>query len=218
MEGLAMLSPKELPELVVIYRGFDVTDVVDATRALFDVGIRGFEVTFNSPSPAKSIEELNKIFGSEAHIGAGTIRTVNQVTEAVQAGATFLLSPNLDPEVIAATKAAGVLSIPGALTPTEIARAHMLGADIVKLFPLVPVGVAYVRQIREPLPDIPLFVSGGVTAEMGRDCLVAGCISVGVGLGLLDRAAAEKRDWNTVALAAQQYLATLADRPTQVSR
>jgi 2-dehydro-3-deoxyphosphogluconate aldolase/(4S)-4-hydroxy-2-oxoglutarate aldolase len=137
--------------------------------------------------------------------------TPHQVAEVTNAGATFVISPNRDREVIQATKDAGAVSIPGAFTPSEILEARRWGADVVKVFPLQPLGIGYLRQIREPLNDVPMLVSGGVTAELARDSLHLGCVSVGVGVGLLDRDAVERQDWAALADAARSYLARVAE-------
>jgi 2-dehydro-3-deoxyphosphogluconate aldolase/(4S)-4-hydroxy-2-oxoglutarate aldolase len=197
------------PPLVVIYRGLTTAEVCAATEVLTEVGIAAYEVTLNSPGALSSISALCERFGEVASIGAGTVRSVEDVKAAADAGARYLISPHLDEDVVSETKAAGLVSIPGAFSPTEISRAWAAGADLVKVFPLAPVGTAFVRQIREPLDDIPLFVSGGVTADMARECLDAGCVCVGVGVGLFDQAAAAARDWPSVGAAARAYLRTM---------
>jgi 2-dehydro-3-deoxyphosphogluconate aldolase/(4S)-4-hydroxy-2-oxoglutarate aldolase len=206
--------PLFTPPLVVIYRGLTTEQVCAATEVLVEVGIAAYEVTLNSPAALSSISALRERFGDAANIGAGTVRSVDDVKAAADAGAGYLISPNVDEDVVAATKAAGLVSIPGAFTPTEISRAWSAGADLVKVFPVAPIGTSYIRQIREPLDDIPLLVSGGVTAQMARECLDAGCACVGVGIGLFDRTAASERDWRSVGDAARTYLRTMqgADR------
>jgi 2-dehydro-3-deoxyphosphogluconate aldolase/(4S)-4-hydroxy-2-oxoglutarate aldolase len=198
-----------LPDLVVIYRGLTTNEVCAATEALLGAGVTAFETTVDSPDAFTSIAALHARFAGHALIGAGTVRDVDQVMAAADAGASFLLSPHVDPAVIAATKRAGLISVPGAFTPTEVVGAHAAGADVVKVFPIGPVGASHLTQLRGPLPDIPMLASGGVTADLGRECLAAGCVSVGVGLGLIDPSAADDRDWPRLAASATRYLSVL---------
>lgn len=204
MAGATAVAGK-MPEFVVIYRGFTPDEVCAATEHLMDAGLTAFEVTMNSERPVEAVRRLTKNFGAHALIGSGTVRTVDQVNEVADAGARLIISPNTNPEVIAATKTRGLLSVPGAMTPTEIEQAWRAGADMVKVFPLGTLGSSYIRQVREPLGDIPLLASGGVTAALARECFDVGCVSVGVGVGLFDGDAAARRDWPAVAAAAARY-------------
>jgi 2-dehydro-3-deoxyphosphogluconate aldolase / (4S)-4-hydroxy-2-oxoglutarate aldolase len=205
---------KPLPDLVVIYRGLTTQEVCAATEALLGAGVTAFETTVDSPDAFGSIAALHARFADHARIGAGTVRTTDDVRSAADAGASFLLSPHVDPDVIAATKRAGLLSVPGAFTASEVLRAHLSGADVVKIFPVGPVGASYVAQLRGPLDDVPMLVSGGITAELGRQCLTAGCASVGVSVELIDAPATRDRDWARLAASTTRYLAALRDRPT----
>ncbi|WP_433432904.1 bifunctional 4-hydroxy-2-oxoglutarate aldolase/2-dehydro-3-deoxy-phosphogluconate aldolase [Nonomuraea sp. CA-141351] len=198
----------EFPELLVIYRGLAPGDVLAASDALHAAGVTAFETTMDSPGALDSIAGLSRRL-SGALVGAGSVRTIGHVRAAADAGASFLLSPHLDEELVAATKASGLVSIPGAFTPTEVVRAHAAGADLVKIFPVAPVGAAYVEQLRQPLPGVPLLATGGVTAELGRQCLAAGCAMVGVGAGLINADAVRDRDWDRLADGARRYLAVL---------
>ncbi|MGP3956883.1 bifunctional 4-hydroxy-2-oxoglutarate aldolase/2-dehydro-3-deoxy-phosphogluconate aldolase [Nonomuraea sp. 3N208] len=199
----------KFPELLIIYRGLAPDDVLAATASLHAAGVTAFETTMDSPGALTSIAGLSRRFGGAALVGAGSVRTLDHVKAAADAGASFLLSPHLDEAVVAATRTAGLVSIPGAFTPTEVVRAHAAGADLVKIFPIAPVGAAYVQQLRQPLPDVPLLATGGVTAELGRQCLLAGCATVGVGAGLIDAGAVRDRDWDRLADGARRYLAVL---------
>jgi 2-dehydro-3-deoxyphosphogluconate aldolase/(4S)-4-hydroxy-2-oxoglutarate aldolase len=203
-------APPDLPDLVVIYRGLAADAVGAATEAILAAGPAAFEVTLNTPGALASIAALRDRFGYRAPIGAGTVTTTEDVKAAADAGASFLISPHLDPEVVAATKEAGLISIPGAFTPTELVRARAAGADLVKLFPVAPAGgAAYVRQVRAPLADIPLLAVGGVTAALGRECLRAGCAGVGVGIRHIDEDAVRDGDWAALTAGARRFMAGL---------
>nr|WP_042187482.1 bifunctional 4-hydroxy-2-oxoglutarate aldolase/2-dehydro-3-deoxy-phosphogluconate aldolase [Kibdelosporangium sp. MJ126-NF4]CEL18122.1 4-Hydroxy-2-oxoglutarate aldolase @ 2-dehydro-3-deoxyphosphogluconate aldolase [Kibdelosporangium sp. MJ126-NF4]CTQ90649.1 4-Hydroxy-2-oxoglutarate aldolase (EC 4.1.3.16) @ 2-dehydro-3-deoxyphosphogluconate aldolase (EC 4.1.2.14) [Kibdelosporangium sp. MJ126-NF4] len=194
-----------LPSVVVILRGLDPDDVLSATDALREAGVGAVEVTLNSPNALTSLARLISTH-PQYMVGAGTVRTVRHVRAVAELGARFVLSPHTDAELITATKNHGLLSIPGAFTPTEIEQAWNYGADVVKVFPVHTVGPAYLRAVREPLDNIPLLACGGLTAELGRACLAAGCHALGVGIGLLDQRAVRERDWPAVTRAARRYL------------
>lgn len=200
-----------IPEFVVIYRGASVSDTVEATEHLLAEGFTCFEVSLTSPEALESIAALQHEFGTTALIGAGTVRSTAQVAAVVGAGARLLLSPETDPEVIAASRSQGLITIPGAYTPTEISRAHRAGADVVKLFPAATVEPGYLRLLSEPLPEIPILVTGGVDAQLAGRFFAAGAVSVGIGLGIIDRQAASAKDWKGLARAASEYRRTAYD-------
>ncbi|QUH04030.1 bifunctional 4-hydroxy-2-oxoglutarate aldolase/2-dehydro-3-deoxy-phosphogluconate aldolase [Saccharopolyspora erythraea] len=171
--------------LTAIYRGMSPQQCLRLTIALHDLGVRSFEVTMTGGSPIESLRLLRKELGAEAHIGAGTVTTTAEVEAVAAAGAGFVVSPHLDADVVTATKAAGLVSIPGAFTATEIVAARRAGADVVKIFPINAVGADYIRQLRAPLPDLTVMASGGITPQLAHDCVAAGATMIGVGSHLL---------------------------------
>ena len=144
--------------LMVLARGVLKDVLLKAVEAIADVGVTVFESTFDhrrADCVAENVEKIAALvgaFGGRMAIGAGTVLTVEEVRAAHAAGATFIVSPDSDPEVIAETKRLGMASIPGAMTPTEIKRAYALGADIVKLFPADDLGYHYIQNLKGPLP------------------------------------------------------------------
>jgi len=152
--------------------------------ALYDGGVRLLEITMNSPGALEAIAAVSRRFGDKMVIGAGTVLTEDEVRAAVGAGARFVLSPSLDPGVIRVTKALGAVSVPGAFTATEILAAWRDGADIVKVFP-ASVGPAWFRDIRGPLPQIPLMPTGGVNLENIKEFRRVGAVAFGVGSALV---------------------------------
>lgn len=172
--------------VVVIFRGLDPQRCRDAALALYEAGLRSFEVTLNSEHACEGIRALRAALPAEAAVGAGTVLTADDVGAAREAGASFVISPDLNEEVVARTLAEGMVSVPGALTATEVLRAQRAGAHIVKVFPLAPVGADYIRQLRGPIADVPLLVSGGVGAGLAAECFAAGADVAGVGLPLFD--------------------------------
>lgn len=196
-------------KVIIIYRGFGPESCLEISRTLYDAGLRLFEVTLNSEAAYESIRALRAEFGSEVGIGAGTVLDPAEVAPVADAGAGFVISPNLDEEVVARTKEAGLASIPGAFTPTEVVRAVRAGADLVKVFPISPVGPDYIRQLRGPLPDVPIVATGGVNAELAKGCLAQGCLGVGVGVHLLGARPGEPVDAEELTRQAKQLLAAV---------
>ncbi|HMI62161.1 MAG TPA: bifunctional 4-hydroxy-2-oxoglutarate aldolase/2-dehydro-3-deoxy-phosphogluconate aldolase [Puia sp.] len=171
-------------KIVAILRGCDPVNIVEISQALYEGGIRLLEITLNSPGALDAIQQVAEQFGDRMVIGAGTVLTVEEVKAAVTAGARFVLSPSLDMEVIRFTRDLGAVSVPGAFTATEILTAYRAGANIVKVFP-ASVGPAYFRDIRGPLPQIPLMPTGGVNMDNIRDFQKAGAVAFGVGSALV---------------------------------
>lgn len=175
--------------LIAILRGFDTDRVVPLAEALHAGGIRLIEVTMNTPDAERQIRALAERSEGRWHVGAGTVLDVEMARRALACGATYFVTPNLDEEVLAFAAEAGVDVLPGALTPTEIVRAHRHGAKAVKLFPASAMGPAYVKDLQGPLSHIPLVAVGGVGLDNAAEYLAAGAVGLGLGSQLLDRQA-----------------------------
>jgi 2-dehydro-3-deoxyphosphogluconate aldolase/(4S)-4-hydroxy-2-oxoglutarate aldolase len=167
-------------KIISIIRGYNVEDTIKIVEKLYKAGIKLVEVTLNSPDALNSIKKLNELFADDMYIGAGTVMTANECQNAIDAGANFIISPNINSEVIQCTKENNVISIPGALTPSEITYAINMGADIVKVFPVSEMGVGYIKDIRAPLNDVKLLPTGGIDKTNIRDYIDEGAIGVGV--------------------------------------
>ncbi len=163
--------------LGAIIRTDDEQAANDAMRAAVNGGFRLIEFTLNTPGALSLITRFSGEL--ELVVGAGTVRTPEQVQQAVDAGARFIVSPHFDPAVIAATNACDVVSVPGTFTPSEMVAAVAAGADVVKLFPAPHDIATYVRQIIAPLPDLRIFPTAGVSPDNFRDVLSAGAFGVG---------------------------------------
>lgn len=171
--------------LVAIIRGVSPAEAADIGQAIFDAGIRIIEVPLNSPDPFRSIETLAQKFGDRALIGAGTVLDPMQVQQVKNAGGSLVVSPNMNPEVVRATAAAGLVSCPGYFTPSEAFAALDAGADGLKLFPAEGISPAVVKAQRAVLPKaIPLLVVGGISPANMRPWLDAGATGFGLGSGL----------------------------------
>ncbi|MCD2423804.1 bifunctional 4-hydroxy-2-oxoglutarate aldolase/2-dehydro-3-deoxy-phosphogluconate aldolase [Niabella pedocola] len=171
-------------KLIAILRGADPSDVVRIAAALYEGGIRLLEITMNSEAPLQAIEQVAGKLGNDMVIGAGTVLDAAMAADAYSAGARFILSPVVDESVIVATKRLGAVSIPGAYTATEIYTAHRAGADIVKVFPAN--SPSYIKELRAPLPHIPLLPTGGITPENIGAYLKTGAVGFGIGSALVD--------------------------------
>ena len=168
--------------IVAILRGITPDAVLEVAECLVRCGIKTIEVPLNSPQALQSIRLLHDRFAAEAVIGAGTVLSARQVDEVAQAGATLVLSPDMNVEVIARTRALGLTSIPGVATPTEAFRALEAGASALKMFPADVLGVASLKAWRSVLPtDVRIFAVGGIEAGNAAAFLAAGAVGVGVG-------------------------------------
>ena len=171
--------------LIAILRGITPDEVLPVGRALFEAGFRLVEIPLNSPSPIESIRRLAADLGDRAHVGAGTVLGVADVAAIAAAGGTLIVSPNANPEVIRATKAAGLLSGPGVATPTEGFSALDAGADLLKLFPAEQIGPAVIKAWRAVFPrDVPLVPVGGITPATMAAFVAAGASGFGLGSAL----------------------------------
>ncbi len=153
--------------------------------ALIQSGIHRIEVPLNSPSALASIELLAHAFSADAKIGAGTVTAEEQVAEVSRAGATFVVSPNTSAEIVRLTKAAGLYSMPGVLTPTDCFLALKSGADALKLYPAQVLGTSGLKALRSVLPETTrIYPVGGVSADDLPAWLCAGAAGFGIGESL----------------------------------
>jgi|SRR5215467_9491893 len=171
-------------KIVAIIRGVNPGDVLKVAGALQRGGVKLIEVTMNSDDALRVIEEISDTMKNKMLVGAGTVLDAASAKSAIQAGAKFIISPNTNIEVISATKEQGVVSIPGAFTPTEIVSAYAMGGDIIKVFPSL--GVAYIRDLRAPLDHIPLMPTGGINLENIDEFKKTGAVAFGIGNALVN--------------------------------
>ena len=179
--------------VVAIGRHVTRTAVPSVADALAAGGVRAFELTLNKPEDAAlaSIESAARLAsGLGLEIGAGTVLTIEAAGRAIDAGATFLVMPHLDGDLVEWAAGRGIPVFPGCATPTEIFAAWRAGAAAVKLFPASSAGPGFVREMSGPFPEIPLVPTGGVTVETAPAFIAAGAIAIGMGGWLLGDGAA----------------------------
>lgn len=196
--------------LVPVIRAKSAAIALRIVEALVDGGIRTLEITMTVPDAMSAIGSVADRFGDSVLLGAGTVTSRELAEGAIDAGAEFLVTPCVVPEVMAVAKQRGVAVLPGALTPTEVFTAWSLGGDIIKIFPASNVGGAsYLKALKGPFPQIPLCPTGGVNLHTIGDFVKAGASAVGVGGELVSKAAIDKGDFAQITTLARQYVAAL---------
>lgn len=191
-------------KVIVVCRGIAEEEIVKVATALSEGGIRFMEVPFNQADPtgfsstARKIKAVREALGDKMHVGAGTVITTEQFEMAREAGAEIIVSPTLEEDVIIATKKAGLISMPGCATPSEMTRAYKLGADLIKLFPSSIVNLKVIKEISVPLNHIPLVCFGGVNADNVEEVLSMGVVGVGMASSILDKEALKTKDYSKI--------------------
>ena len=173
-------------KLIAILRNADPNNILPIVKTLYKAGVRAIEVTMNSPKALESIELIANEMKGKVVVGAGTVLDAESARLAILSGATFILSPTVNKDTIRMSKKYGAVSIPGALTPTEILEAYEYGGDIIKVFPTTTMGPEYIKDLQGPLPHIPLLPTGGVDLNNVEDFIKAGAVGVGLGSALVD--------------------------------
>lgn len=207
-------------QIVVILRRVPIDKIGKLAQALVAGGIRLLEVTFDQVDPdpigtyQASIRAIREAVGNQLTLGSGTTLTAEQVDAAQAVGAQFIISPNADEDVIRRTKELGMVSIPGAMTPTEICQAYKWGADIVKLFPADDLGYHYIWNIRGPITHIPLMATGGVNAETIPLYFKQGIQAVGTGGSIVKRDLLEAEDYDAIRELAKKHVDAIRNTRT----
>ncbi len=192
--------------LIAIVRADSSEEAVRVVGALIEGGSPAVELTFTTPGVDSALREVRKTYGDGALLGAGTIRTLEQVDLAAAAGADFLVSPNLRPEILNAMLSTGLPAVPGVFTPSEVDLALDMGAEVVKLFPASIGGPGHLKALRGPFPDLKVIPTGGVNLETIGSWFTAGAFAVGVGSEICARSLMREGNWAEITLRARQFV------------
>jgi 2-dehydro-3-deoxyphosphogluconate aldolase/(4S)-4-hydroxy-2-oxoglutarate aldolase len=173
-----------VPGVVAIARRIDPSSIAAVAEGLLGGGVRAFELTLDDPETTALTAIADAVRRSEGTgllVGAGTVLTLASAERAIDAGAAFLVAPHLDPEIVTWAADRGIPMLPGVATPTEALSAWRAGDAGVKVFPASALGPAFIRELRGPLPEIPLMPTGGVTVDTAAAYIEAGAVAVGLG-------------------------------------
>lgn len=192
-------------QLMVAVRTETTEDAYHAAMACVEGGIRFIEITFSVPRAVEVIQRLSK--DERVVVGAGTILSVDDARRALAAGASYIVSPNFDEDVVKFAKKEGVVSIPGACTPTEIYRAYKAGGDIIKLFPFVELGgLAFLKAVRGPMPFVNYMLCGGATLENVSAYLASDAAGILIGAAIIKRQLVAAADWKSISGLARAFV------------
>jgi 2-dehydro-3-deoxyphosphogluconate aldolase/(4S)-4-hydroxy-2-oxoglutarate aldolase len=197
----------EVP-VISILRGIGVDVFGQLMQTSFAAGLESIEVTMNTPDAEEIIARNRENVPSGKYLGLGTVRNLAEAERAYTAGAMFIVTPNVDLDVIGFARSKGIPVIAGGLTPTEVYKAWNAGASMVKVFPCRSLGgPQYIRELRGPFDQIPLVAVGGVNIRNVNEYLQAGANCVGVGLSLFGEQAVADKNWDAVAKNVNRFIA-----------
>lgn len=210
MDKQQVIDTIEATKIVAILRSDAPDHLVEVVRAMMAGGIRVAEITMTVPGALDVIRAVDREFaGTDLLLGAGTVMNREMAAAAIDAGARFMVAPNLNPDMVAFCNERQVAVAPGALTPTEVQAAHDCGADLIKIFPANIGGPKYLRDLLGPLPHVKLMVTGGVNAETAKPFVDAGAVACGVGGALFSKSMLADRDWPQITENARQLVAAV---------
>ncbi|MBQ8291157.1 MAG: bifunctional 4-hydroxy-2-oxoglutarate aldolase/2-dehydro-3-deoxy-phosphogluconate aldolase [Clostridia bacterium] len=207
-----VIQTVEQEKIIVIVRGVEREKLIPLAEAMYAGGIRLLEVTYSAngkvsdEDTAENIRMLAKYFEGRMYIGAGTVLTEKQVELTARAGGKFIISPDTCPSVIEKTRALGLVSMPGALTPSEMQSAHRSGADFIKIFPITSLGASYVKAVKAPLSHLKMLAVGGVDENNIAEYLKAGINGFGLGSNIIDKKKIAENDWSGITELAKKYV------------
>lgn len=206
-----VLKAIEKEKLIVIVRGVSSEDIIPLANALYNGGVRLMEITYDATGvvsdeeTAKTLKKLKDHVGDKMFIGAGTVLTEKQVELTKKAGGEFIISPDAYSEVIKKTRELDMVSIPGAITPTEVQSAYRSGADFVKLFPLTNLGIDYFKNIKAPLSHVKYLAVGGITESNISEYLKAGVSGFGIGGNIVNKQFIKSGNFEKITEIAKKY-------------
>ena len=191
-------------KVVALIRADNPASLLNCAQALAAGGLNAIELTMTTPGAIALLGEVSRELPG-VMLGLGTVLDPETAREGVAAGARFIVTPGVRPEVIKACHQMGVPILSGAFTPTEVAAASDLGADVIKIFPAEFFGPAYIKSLRAVFPSLNFLPTGGVTARTLGDFLRAGAFATAAGSALVDPAALKARDWPAITSRAREF-------------
>ena len=198
MTKLEQMRRIEACGIVAIIRANSANELIDAAAAIHAGGVNVIEVTMTTPNALQVINDVSSAYGDSVLVGAGSVLDAETARAVMLAGAEFIVSPVTKADVIEICNRYGKVVIPGAFTPTEILTAWETGADYVKVFPSSGVGASYIKDVKAPLPHIPLVPTGGINAENAAEFISAGATALGVGSSLVNNQLIEERKFDAL--------------------
>lgn len=205
MSKAQILQRLKAVKVIALIRADSSNSLVDCARALAAGGLNAIELTMTTPGAIEMTAKVSREL-PDLLLGLGTVLDAATARAGIAAGAKFIVTPAVRPEVIAVCKELGVPILSGALTPTEAYTAWELGADIIKIFPAEFFGPAYIKSLKAPFPKIEFLPTGGVTPETVGDFLKAGAFATAAGSALVSAAALKSGDWPAITARARQFV------------
>ncbi len=217
MTKLEQMQRIEACGIVAIIRANSANKLIDAAAAIHAGGVDIIEVTMTTPNALQIISDVSSAYGETLLVGAGSVLDAETARAVMLAGAEFIVSPVTKVDVIETCNRYGKVVIPGAFTPTEILMAWEAGADYVKVFPSSGVGASYIKDIKAPLPHIPLVPTGGIDAKNAAEFISAGATALGVGSALVNNQLIEAREFKSLTERAERlYTEVQRERSTRI--
>ena len=192
--------------VIAILRNTPPEDLGNYVQALYDGGLRAFEVSFSAEGAAGQLAWIKEHLPEDACVGAGTILTEDDASRAVQAGADFMLSPSSDPPVMEYCRSRQIPLLPGVFSPTDVSRCLSYGYRTLKLFPASDLPLHYIKSLKGPFPQAEFVAVGGISPENTAEYLNAGYVGVGIGSALTDKSLFARKDWGQITEDIRRFL------------
>ena len=198
------------PGVIAVIRADSSEQLLDASRAMAEGGVVAMEVTMTTPNAIEVIKRVVAELGDRVLMGVGTVLDDVTARLAILAGAEYVVTPVLRPDVIALCRRYSKPIVCGSYTPTEALNAHEAGADFIKLFPSDNLGPGYIKNLKAPLPQLQIIPTGGVTAKTAGDFIRAGCAAVAAGSSLIGKDVLKNKDWKTLTQTSREFVEAVA--------
>ena len=198
------------PGVVAVIRADSSEQLMDVAKALEAGGVTAMEVTMTTPNAIDVIRAVRQEMGDRVLMGVGTVLDTETCRAALLAGAQFVVTPVMKPDVIALCNRYSVPIVAGAYTPTEALTAHEAGADFIKIFPADGLGPGYIKALKAPLPQLQIIPTGGVDVDTAGEFIKAGCAAVAAGGSLVGKDVLKSRDWAKLTETARAFVRAVA--------